>query len=30
VFLSSPCARNAAAAYVADGTRPQLGTICPP
>lgn len=30
VFLPSPCARNAAAAYVADGTRPQLGTICPP
>jgi len=30
VFLSSPCARNATAAYVADGARPRLGTICPP
>lgn len=30
VFLGSACARSAVGAYVADGTRPQRGTICPP
>ena len=30
VFLSSPCARAAVSTYLTDGTRPPLGTICPP
>jgi len=30
VFLSSGCARAAVSAYIADGSRPQRGTICPP